>query len=334
MSQKLITVFGATGAQGSSVLRSLAASNSKMFTLRGTTRSPSSDSSQKISALGVEVVKADGWDKESMVAAFSGSWGAFVNTNSDDPIYEDPDFKKTELDQGKLIVDAAVEAGVQVFVYSGLKGAKEITGGKVANPAFDDKGDIGKYAEATGAFKNVVLAGPGDYYENWTHKDLAPVFGGFPYIPSEDGTLVFRSPKWGGKEEIPFISIAEDYGDIVHGIFLDPAKWNGKLVQAVSEVTSFEETMKEFERVTGKKARFEEIPDWRDFNTYGVRALETVKLMFAFCQESGGLYYGEQTDSHTAADLKQRAAEACGKSGDETKLFTLKAFFTREFTGN
>ena len=82
-------------------------------------------------------MKADGWNKESMVAAFKGSWGAFVNTNSDDPVFEDPQFTKTEIDLGKLIVDAAIEASVEVFIYSGFNSAKEITMGKVANPAFD-----------------------------------------------------------------------------------------------------------------------------------------------------------------------------------------------------
>ncbi|KAF2629474.1 NAD(P)-binding protein [Macroventuria anomochaeta] len=333
MSQKLITVFGATGAQGSSVLRSLAANVSKPFALRGTTRNPSSDSAQRLSALGVEIVKADGWDKESIVAAFQGSWGAFVNTNSDDPVFEDPQFTKTEVDLGKLIVDAAVEAGIEVFVYSGFNSAKEITKGKVANPAFDDKHAIGEYAKSTGAFKAIVLASPGDYFENFLSQELAPVFGGFPYIPSADGTLVFRSPKWGGKEDVPFIAIADDFGDIVHGTFLDPENWNGKLVQGVSDIKSFEQAVQSFERATGKKGRFEEISRWQDFDTYGIRALETVKLMFGFCQESGGRYYGEETENHTAADLKKIAAEARGRSGHETKLLTLEEFFKSEFAG-
>lgn len=93
-----------------------------------------------------------------------------------------------------------------------------------------------------------MLASPGDYFENFTHVDLAPVFGGFPYIPSEDGTLVFRSPKWGGKEDVPFISISDDYGDIVHGIFLEPERWNGKLVQAVSDIRSWEQSISAFEQ--------------------------------------------------------------------------------------
>lgn len=154
MSQKLITVFGATGAQGSSVLRSLSHNTTSPFSLRGITRDPTSSSAQKLSvsiAPGAifELVKADGWNKPSMVAAFKGSWAAFVNTNSEDPVFENPEEKRTEVDLGKLIVDAAIEAGVQVFVYSGFNSAKTITNGKVANKAFD-----GPFLHSTIQFNN------------------------------------------------------------------------------------------------------------------------------------------------------------------------------------
>lgn len=111
-----------------------------------------------------------------------------------------------------------------------------------------DKHEIGEYAKATGAFKAVVLASPGWYFENFLSQDMAPIFGGFPYIPSEDGAYVLRMPRWGGKEDVPFISIREDYGDIVHGILLEPEKWDGKLVQGVSDIKSLDEVVTAFER--------------------------------------------------------------------------------------
>lgn len=77
---------------------------------------------------------------------------------------------------------------------------------------------------------------------------MAPIFGGFPFTPAEDGTLVFRAPLWGGKEDVPFIAIGHDYGDLVHGVFLDPQEWNGKLVQGVSDILSLDEVTKAFER--------------------------------------------------------------------------------------
>ena len=52
--------------------------------------------------------------------------------------------------------------------------------------------------------------------------------------------------------------------------------------------------------------------------------------MFGFVQASGGRYYGDETEAHTAADLKKRAAEARGKTGAETGLSNLEAFFKKE----
>ena len=81
---KIVTVFGATGTQGSSVVKSLL--QNKSFKVRAVTRMVTSKSAQELRALGAEIVQADGWKKEEVVKAFSGSWAAFVNTNSTDPV--------------------------------------------------------------------------------------------------------------------------------------------------------------------------------------------------------------------------------------------------------
>jgi uncharacterized protein YbjT (DUF2867 family) len=66
------------------VARSLA--KNKTFHVRGITRNPKSEKARELSDLGVEIVQADGWNKEQMLNAFKGSWGAFVNTNTEDPV--------------------------------------------------------------------------------------------------------------------------------------------------------------------------------------------------------------------------------------------------------
>lgn len=83
-SKQIITVFGATGAQGGSVIQSLHLN--KGFALRGITRNINSDKSKALSAQGVDMVQADGLVKEQMIKALQGSFGLFVNTNSDDPV--------------------------------------------------------------------------------------------------------------------------------------------------------------------------------------------------------------------------------------------------------
>lgn len=80
----IITVFGATGNQGGSVARSLL--QNPAFHVRALTRTPSSDAARKLADQGAEVVSADGFKSEDMLAAFHGSWGAFVNINSDDKV--------------------------------------------------------------------------------------------------------------------------------------------------------------------------------------------------------------------------------------------------------
>lgn len=337
MSSKLVTVYGATGAQGSSVAYSLLDNKSSTFNVRAISRNPNSDAAQALATAGAEVVQANGFDKDQMIAAFRGSWGVFVNTNSDDPSFVSPadaaapnDESLSETQLGRIIVDAAAEAGVKHFVYSGMASVKDTTGGAISVLGFEEKYAIGKYAQTKG-FETVNLVSPGFYMENYTVADIAAVFGGFPLIPSEDGELVLRAPKFGGKENIPFIAIKDDYGDLVHGVFLDPVAYNGTLVHGISELQSQGNLVGSFEKVTGKKARFDPLASWEDLETYGVKALETVKLIYKFCQHTDGKYFGVQSDKSTPTKLKAAAAVARGRSGAEAELTTAETFFRRAF---
>ena len=81
--ERLLTIRP-TGNQGGAVARSLLKNNN--FAVRGITRNPGSDAAKALASLGAEMVKADGFNKDEMKAAFEGSWGAFVNTQSEDPV--------------------------------------------------------------------------------------------------------------------------------------------------------------------------------------------------------------------------------------------------------
>jgi len=83
---KLVTVYGATGVQGGSVVSSLLQNKTGDFSVRAISRNPESDKAKGLASRGVEVVKGDGFSKEQMLEAFKGSWAAFVNTNSTDPV--------------------------------------------------------------------------------------------------------------------------------------------------------------------------------------------------------------------------------------------------------
>ncbi|KAG5301946.1 NmrA family protein [Histoplasma ohiense] len=331
-SPKIVAVFGATGNQGGSVAKSLLG-NKGSFQVRGITRNPESERSKALVDLGAEVVKADGFNPAEMVEAFRGAWGAFVNINSDDKIFTDPT-APTEFDLGKIIIDSAVEAGVQHIVFSSGPACTELTGGRVQMNAMNMKNKIEKYIRSIGKFSSAAFICAGWYLENFLAKEVAPIFGGFPHFPDPEGFLTFRVPMWGGKEDVPWLSMTDDYGDIIQGLFLEPEKWNGHVVHGVSDIRSFSELVGAFQQVTGKQSRFDPLlPSWEAFDTHGIHELQDVKLMFAFTQITGGRYFGEKaTESDTAAQLKAAGARARGQDGQEIQLITAEEWFKRRFT--
>lgn len=193
------------------------------------------------------------------------------------------------------------------------------------------------HAKSLSKFTSLVSVDCAWYLENWLWPSLAPAFGGFPFEPDSEGYLTLSLPRWGNTpERVPFIAIAEDLGHIVHGVFLDPARYNGKLVQAVSDIKSFEEVVKVFEEVTGKKARVKYMESVDEMETYGEKGLEDVREMFRFLQRMGGRYFdgGVESESETARELKEAAVKAGGGGEEEMGLTSTEEFFRKHFGGD
>ncbi|KAL4806171.1 hypothetical protein BDV18DRAFT_138919 [Aspergillus unguis] len=324
---KLITVFGATGNQGSTVCCSLI--KNPEFTVRAVTRNPDSTASKRLSALGVQLFKADGWNAEQMVEAFRGSWGVFINTNSFDPLFLDEN-GPTEFDLGKIVVDSAIAARVPHLVYSSGAPCSEMTQGKLQLDAYDKKWEIEQYIRSTHAFTTFTAIGSGWYLENFLDKDQSSVFGGFPYAEDDEGFLTYRLPEVGGLGQVPWIDMKRDFGDLVHGIFLNPEKWDGEYIQAISELQTYKEMVDSFQSATGKKARYLPVlPSWEAFETYGVPELEILKRFMGLMQLSGGYCFPEENDVKNAAELKRATSQALGR--EEKGLTTLLQFFTDNF---
>ncbi|KAL2359700.1 hypothetical protein RJZ56_007445 [Blastomyces dermatitidis] len=331
-SPEIIAVFGATGNQGGSVVRSLLG-NKANFQVRAITRNPESERSKALVDLGATVVRANGFNPAEMAQAFGGAWGAFVNINSDDKIFTDST-APTEFDMGKTIIDGAIEAGVKHIVFSSGPPCTEMTGGKVRMKAMDMKNKIEHYIRSTGKFSTASFICAGWYLENFLSKEVAPVFGGFPHFPDPEGYLTFKAPMWGGMEDVPWLSMTDDYGDIIHGLFLEPEKWDDHVIHGVSDIRSFDELVGAFQQVTGKKSRYDPLmPSWEAFDTHGIHELEDAKLMFGFTQITGGRYFGEKaTESDTAAQLKAAGACARGQEGPDLQLISAEEWFKRRFT--
>lgn len=84
--------------------------------------------------------------------------------------------------------------------------------------------------------------------ETFLWPEIAPIFGGWPFNPDEEGHMTFTCPRWGGPNaEVPFIAMAADYGDIVHGILLAPEKYNGRLIQGISQSRALENVIPDYQ---------------------------------------------------------------------------------------
>ena len=133
---KLVLVTGATGQQGGSVAHALLALG---HSVRGMTRNTSSEKAQALAAAGAEMVEGDFSRADSLAAALDGVHAVFAMST---PFEAGED---AEVAQGKAIVDAAVAAGVDHFVYTSVASADRETG----IPHFDSKWEVEKHLAAT-----------------------------------------------------------------------------------------------------------------------------------------------------------------------------------------
>ncbi len=140
---KLVLVTGATGKQGGAVARALL---DRGHRVRGMTRNVDSQAAHAVTALGAEMVAGDFADSDSLVAAVSGVDTVFAMSTPFEAGIE------AEVAQGIALIDAAVTAGVEHFVYTSVASADENTG----IPHFDSKYEIEEHLSASGLDWTVI----------------------------------------------------------------------------------------------------------------------------------------------------------------------------------
>ena len=172
---KIIAVLGATGSQGSGLVRAILADPNGGFTARAITRDPSKDKAKALAAAGAEVVSADLDNVESLKKAFAGAHGVYAVTN----FWEHFSGEK-EIQQAKNIAEAAKAAGVKHVIWSTLEDTRKLMSaddtrmpmlqGKYRVPHFDAK------AEADAAFAGLptTFLMVSFYWDNLYLFGLAP----------------------------------------------------------------------------------------------------------------------------------------------------------------
>ncbi|KAL1669407.1 hypothetical protein GGF50DRAFT_110379 [Schizophyllum commune] len=199
---RIATVFGATGKQGSSVVRALLADGT--FKPRAVTRDPNSPAAKKLVEQGAEVVQADMADKDAVKKAVTGAEVVFLVTA--------PFTSTTEVVQGTNIIDGSKATGVKFLVFSTLPSIKGLSNGKYPNVSVaEEKVQIQAYLEASGIPHACI--GTGSFLENLLVNHL-----GLPPFSKTDTGYVMHSY---GKPDMTFTWtwIGHDMGPAVTALF-------------------------------------------------------------------------------------------------------------------
>jgi len=246
MSKKTVTVFGASGMQGSSLVDALIKEG---FHVRGVQRNTENAAAKKLKDKGVEVVGNDMTTStvKQLADVMKGSYGAFLLTS-----FWDPASMGKEEAIGKKLVDAAAAAKVPHLVFSGLEDVAKLSRGKYEVPHFTDKAKVVDYikalqAKSPKAFETYAISSPSFYYQN---------FEMFGMQKEEAGVVTFTMPP---ARFITGFDVTE-FGPATAQAFVHPHEYDGKRIEYWGEHASVQSYVDTFARVTGKKTTFNAVP--------------------------------------------------------------------------
>ncbi|KAK1069123.1 hypothetical protein LTR74_005165 [Friedmanniomyces endolithicus] len=307
---KLIVVVGVTGVQGSSVADTFI--RLPGWTVRGITRDPTGPAAQAHTAQGVEIVKGDLEDKDSLVPAFEGATAIFANTDffghlmatfADPGIAGDRSPSQWAADRAMQqymnIAEAAaswiVLKTLERFVFSSLTEVSKWSNGKYTRCYHMDvkaqaiRAIKTKYPDLTARMSMVQM---GQYVRNW---QTLPAM--HPHKQADGSFVVKRT--YSRDREIPFIVTHKDTGAFVKALVVDlPA---GKHLLAVSESMTWPAWTKLWADIVGVQARFERMSEAEFWAGLPKAFTDVLAPDFAFVDEFG--YTGGDPEVMTAVML-------------------------------
>ncbi|KAJ2746850.1 hypothetical protein GGI20_001003 [Coemansia sp. BCRC 34301] len=261
-SKPLVVVFGATGNQGGSVLRTLA-ELPESYTVRAVTRSTKSKTAQELAAQYplVKWVEADLETPSTLSQAVANADIVFGVTQFFQPSVlsavgtnEDAEFL-----QGKNIIDTCVAENVGYIVFSTLPSAKKLSNGKITEVLhFEGKYKIQEYLFAQPIDSAVIQMGI--YFQNNIQSASW----------NESGDTVVISFPGDVDRKLPYADVNRDTGPYVKYIIDNRKEAKGKVFPVVSGYYSTTDIANALTKVTGLKATAAELPT----NAFGDKDLE------------------------------------------------------------
>jgi len=275
--KKIIAVVGATGAQGSGLVRAIMNEPDGGFTARAITRNVDSPKAQELAALGVEVVAADLDDVSSLERAFDGAYGAYCVT-----FFWEHFSPEKEIQHATNMATAAKTMGVQHVIWSTLEDTRRWVPldddrmptlmGSYKVPHFDAKGESDHVFPDLGVPTTFLLTS--FYWDNLVHFGMGPK-------EDPDGNLTLTMPMGEGK--LPGIA-AEDIGRAAYAIFKRGDELIGQTVAVAGEHLTGEEMAAALARAFGREVRYNAIEP-EVYRGLGFPGAEDLGNMFQFYRD-------------------------------------------------
>jgi uncharacterized protein YbjT (DUF2867 family) len=272
VAKKVIAVMGATGSQGSGLVKAIMADKSGEFTARAITRDVNSDKAKALAALGAEVVAADIDNEESLKKAFAGAYGVYCVTF----FWAHFSPEKEQVNAGNM-ARAAKAAGVQHVIWSTLEDTRKwvplsdnrmpTLQGKYKVPHFDAKGEINHVFTDTGL--PVTFLNTSFYWDN------AYMFGMGP-AKQADGSYTITFPM--GDKRMSGIA-NEDIGKCAYGIFKKGKEYIGKTVGIAGEHLTGAQMAEKYSKGLGINCKYNEVTP-EAYRGFGFPGAEDLGNMF------------------------------------------------------
>jgi uncharacterized protein YbjT (DUF2867 family) len=251
--KKTILVTGATGHQGGASLRHL---RERGFPVRALTRDPDQPKARALTGHGVEVVRGDMEDSNSLGRAMDEIHGVHSVQSSQAGA-------EGEIRQGIHLADAAKRSGIAHFVYSSVGSADQKTG----IPVFESKFRIEQHIRGTGLPFTIVR--PVAFMENWLGM-RQQIENGVLRLPLTPET------------RLQMIAV-DDIGAVIAMALEKPGKWHGRTIELAGDELSMAELAQAFSVSAGHDVRYVQVP-WDEFEN---QAGKEVGQIYRWYQDTG-----------------------------------------------
>jgi uncharacterized protein YbjT (DUF2867 family) len=275
--KKIITVFGATGAQGGGLAHAILQDTNSPFSVRAVTRDVNSNKAKELAKLGAELFVGDIDDQQSVENAVKGAYGAFIVTFF--WAHFSPEKEKAEV---AIFVNAAKKADLKHVIWSTLEDTRDYVPlhdkrmptlhGQYKVPHFDGKGESDKMFTDAGIPTTFMLAS--FYWDNFIYFGAGPKRG-------EDGVLALTLPI--GDSKMAGIA-AEDIGKCAYGIFKGGPDMIGKRIGVAGEQLTGNEMADAMGKSLGEKVVYNKIPA-EVYRGFGFPGADDLGNMFQFYDE-------------------------------------------------